>query len=125
MEVAVVLLLLVIVAAYFLFFRQQRKQQPSEPLSTRKPYAAVRIKPHEHACNAAFEMSHRTFLVAEAPILPLPDCNKAESCRCGYRHYDDRRQEHERRGESLVMTDAYTNKERRHDEKHGRRKDDD
>jgi hypothetical protein len=24
-----------------------------------------------------------------------------------------------------VMTDAYTNKERRHDEKHGRRKDDD
>jgi ABC-type nickel/cobalt efflux system permease component RcnA len=125
MEVAVVLLLLVIVAAYFLFFRQPRKEQQSEPLSTRKPYAAVRVKPHEHACNAAFEMSHRTFLVAEAPILPLQDCNKSDSCRCGYRHYDDRRQGLERRGESFVMRDAYTKKERRDDEKHGRRQGDD
>jgi len=123
MEVAVVILILVIVAAYFLFLRRPKKVQ-SEPLSTRKPYAAVRIKPHEHACNAAFEMSHRTFLASEAPILPLRDCNKSESCRCGYRHYDDRRQDHERRGESIVMIDAYNKKERRDDEKHGRRKED-
>lgn len=123
MEVALVILLLLVAAAYFLFFRRPKKAQP-EPLSTRKPYAAVRVKPHEHACNAAFEMSHRTFLVAEAPILPLPDCNKSESCRCGYRHYDDRRQDRQRRGDSLVMRDAYTKKERRDDEMHGRRQDD-
>jgi hypothetical protein len=126
MEVAVVILLLAIVAIYFLVFRRPKeKAVEPEPLSARKPYAAVRVKPHEHACNAAFEMSHRTFLVAEAPILPLQDCNKSESCHCGYRHYDDRRQTSARRGESFVMRDVYTKKERREEgEKHGRRKDD-
>jgi hypothetical protein len=124
MEVAGIILLVAVVAIYFLVLRRPKVEQP-EPLSARKPYAAVRVKPHEHACNAAFDMSHRTFLVAEAPILPLQDCNKSESCRCGYRHYDDRRQTRERRGESLVMRDAYTKKERRDEgEKHGRRVDD-
>lgn len=123
MEVALGILLMVIAAAYFLFFRRPKKEQP-KPTVTRNPYAAVRVKPHEHACNAAFDISHRSFLVSDAPILPLQDCNKSESCRCGYRHYDDRRQGISRRGESIVMTDAYNKKERRDDEHHGRRKDD-
>lgn len=125
MEIAMVILLLVVAAVYFLVIRKPKEKAPPEPLVNRKPYAAVRVKPHQHACNAAFDISHRTFLVSEAPILPLPDCNKAESCRCGYVHYDDRRHGRERRGDSIVMRDAYTKKERRDEEKHGRRKDDD
>lgn len=119
--VMVILLLLALVALYFILHKP--KPSHSEPVH-QHPYSAVRVKPHEHACNAAFDMSHRTFLVAEAPVLPLRDCDKTESCRCGYRHYDDRRQGKERRGESIVMIDSYNKKERRDDVKHGRRKDD-
>lgn len=123
MEIVMIILLLVVVVAYFLIIRK-KPGKPSEPLANKKPYAAVRVKPHQHACNAAFDISHRVFLVAEAPMLPLNDCDKAETCRCGYVHYDDRRHGRDRRGESIVMRDAYSKKERRHGESHGRRKED-
>lgn len=119
MELAMVILLLVAVVAVFLIIRKPKKT--GEPRGQQHPFAAVRIKPHQHACNAAFDMSHRTFLVSEAPKLPLNDCTKAESCRCGYVHYDDRRQGRDRRGESIVMRDAYTKKERRDEDHQGRR----
>lgn len=123
MEIALFILIVCVIAVYLLFIRK-KKPEPSTPEIVKHPYTAVRIKPHQHACNAAFDMSHRVFLVSEAPKLPLNDCNKAESCRCGYVHYDDRRRGQDRRGESIVMRDAYNKKERRDDEHQGRRKTD-
>lgn len=122
MEITVFLLLLAIVAIFLVLRRP--KASHVKPVSTRKPYAAVRITPAEHACNAAFESAHRVYLASEAPLLPLQDCSKRESCRCGYSHYDDRRLGSERRGGNVVMRDAYNKKERRTEEKRGRRKDD-
>ncbi|MTI64072.1 hypothetical protein [Methylophaga sp.] len=121
MEVALFILIVGVLAVYLLLIRKKKPESPV-PEIHKHPYAAVRIKPHQHACNAAFDMSHRVFLVSEAPTLPLNDCNKADSCRCGYVHYDDRRNGHDRRGESIVMRDAYSKKERRNEERQGRRK---
>lgn len=123
MEITVFLLLLAIVAVFLLFRRPKTAYVKS--VSRRKPFAAVRINPAEHACNASFELSLRVFLASEAPLLPLQDCSKRENCRCGYTHYDDRRvSSSERRGDNVVMRDAYNKKERRTDDTRGRRKDD-
>lgn len=124
MEIAMVILLLVVAVVYVLLIRKKPPEAPSEPITHKKPYAAVRVKPHQHACNAAFDISHRVFLVAEAPMLPLNDCNKAETCRCGYVHYDDRRQSHDRRNETIAIQKDHGSKERRHEDNHGRRKED-
>jgi len=124
MEIVMIIVLLMVVVAYFLITRKKPDKPPPEPLANKKPYAAVSVKPHPHACNAAFDMSHRVFLVADAPMLPLNDCDKAETCRCGYVHYDDRRHVDDRRSETVVMHNAHSKNERRHDEKFGRRKDD-
>ncbi len=121
--VVITLVLLAVALVVFLLFRKRNKPSP-EPVH-HNPYSAVRIKPHQHACDAAFDLSHRVYLVSEAPLLPLPNCNKTESCRCGYVHYDDRRHGLQRRGKSIVMRDVYSKKERREDEHFGRRKDDD
>lgn len=122
MEIAMIVLLLTAVVAVFIIIRKPEKKQ--EAPVHKHPFAAVRIKPHQHACNAAFDLSHRTFLVSEAPNLPLNDCDKAESCRCGYVHYDDRRQGRDRRGDTIVMRDAYNKKERRDENNLGRRRGD-
>ncbi|WP_438970122.1 hypothetical protein [Methylophaga sp.] len=117
----VFLLVFITGIALFVFVRKQ-KQVPPEHEVHKMNYAAVRIKPHQHACDAAFDCSHRVFLVAEAPLLPLPDCTKSESCRCGYVHYDDRRSSGlQRRGESIVMRDVFDKRERRDEERRGRR----
>jgi hypothetical protein len=120
------LIIVVIIAVIAMIFISRKKQPKTAPAEEqhKKSFAAVRIKPHEHACNAAFDYSHRVYLVDEAPLLPLPDCDKAETCRCGYTHYDDRRQGLQRRGMSFTMTDVHSKKDKRDEEKHGRRKDD-
>lgn len=120
------LLLLIVGITTFVFIKNKNRNdvQPKTASHTKK-YTAVRIKPHEHACNAAFDCSHRVYLAAEAPLLPLNDCDKSDSCRCGYVHYDDRRNAGlQRRGESITMTDVHSGRERRDEEKRGRRRND-
>ena len=41
-------------------------------------------------CQTAIELADERFLLADAPMLPLPGCN-SNSCRCGYARQDDRR----------------------------------
>lgn len=123
MEITVFLLVIAVIAVFLLLRRPTAGHVKSA--SQRKRFAAVRVNPAEHACHAAFELSHRLFLASEAPLLPLQDCSKRENCRCTYTHYDDRRfSTNERRGDNVVMRDAYNKKERRSAEKRGRRKDD-
>ncbi len=125
MEWLLLLLLVVGITAFIFLKNKNEKVVATETVSHIKKYAAVRIKPHEHACNAAFDYSHRVYLASEAPLLPLNDCDKSDSCRCGYVHYDDRRNANmQRRGESITMTDVHSGRERRDETKHGRRKND-
>ena len=60
------------------------KQTPSR-------WSAVSIVPGSNSCEAALALKGRRFLGAAAPRIPLAECTSAESCRCVYRKYADRR----------------------------------
>ena len=44
-----------------------------------------------YCCWAVRALESKTFLSAEAPPLPLADCDRKAQCRCVYRHLQDRR----------------------------------
>ncbi len=70
----------------------------SKPSPKPSPYRAVSIRPSVvGACEAVRDIEHQRFLSSEAPLLPLPDCSDPNGCRCKYKHWDDRRQEEDRR----------------------------
>jgi hypothetical protein len=56
-----------------------------------QPFRAVEIRAPESSCAAAKALNGRRFLCAEAPLLPLGDCDRSARCRCCYRHRRDRR----------------------------------
>ncbi len=45
----------------------------------------------ECGCVAVENLSGVRYLSAEAPMLPLDDCNSPGRCQCTYKHYQDRR----------------------------------
>lgn len=49
------------------------------------------------ACPAARRLGETRFLVAQAPRLPLADCDLPDDCECVYRHHADRRARERRR----------------------------
>ena len=59
-------------------------------------FHGVSIKPGAHACAAAGTLVDQRFLPEDAPPLPLGTCDQAK-CRCAYTHYDDRRDQENRR----------------------------
>jgi len=62
-----------------------------------KAYRAVSIGPKGQGCSAVEEISGKRFLSNDAPLLPLPECDNRDNCDCRYTHWDDRRQEEDRR----------------------------
>lgn len=112
---------------FFVMVKVRKKSKQDAVTAPSHPsYTAVKIKPVKyHSCQAAYDASYRTFLVSEAPTLPLRDCGTPNNCRCQYLHYDDRRHTL-RRSPSLSISDfAYNqDKERRAGRKRGRRKTD-
>ena len=54
-------------------------------------WSAVSIVPGSGSCEAVLALKGRRFLGAEAPRIPLAECPSAQSCRCVYRKYSDRR----------------------------------
>jgi hypothetical protein len=59
--------------------------------ASEEPFHAVEIHLRRSACDAARQVSGRRYLSAEAPLLPLADCDQPTLCSCRYRHYSDRR----------------------------------
>ena len=76
------------------------------------PYHAVSIVPGESSCRAARDLRLRRFLSREAPPLPLADCT-ASTCRCSYRHYEDRRTKSRRASDRIGRPAAWPGAERR------------
>jgi hypothetical protein len=66
-------------------------------------FHSVSIVLRTTSCEAAQRCRDIRYLSREAPILPLPNCSKPESCHCTYRHYVDRRAGPRRAGESSGM----------------------
>jgi hypothetical protein len=86
-------------------------------MATRTPrlsYHAVSVVGGSSACDAAKLLKSVRVLSADAPRLPLADCGHPETCKCTYRHYDDRRAGPRRADESgrLGGTWAMTNRRR-------------
>jgi len=73
--------------------RENGPKEPGAKAAKREPrnrWHAVAIVPGATRCQAAEAAKGRRFLSAEAPTLPLRECDTA-ACTCKYRHYDDRR----------------------------------
>lgn len=93
--------LLIVVLAWWLLRRDP--EPPTEIIPTLKHeqpksrYRAVRIVPANRGCPAVSAQAGRRFLLSEAPRLPLERCNQIFRCRCGYKHYADRRSGDDRR----------------------------
>lgn len=69
-------------------------------------YRAVSVQaPTVGACEAATTIRNHRYLSAEAPLLPLTDCAHPTSCRCKYKHWDDRRQQDDRRSPVYGLAD--------------------
>ena len=61
-------------------------EKPRDPT-----YHAVSIRCGKNACQAAQDKLGQRHLSAEAPLLPLDQCDRTDQCDCRYEHYDDRR----------------------------------
>lgn len=125
-------LLLILIVACVVFFIARRKKAGKNPrtrpvsgkTTAPSPFAAVSIKPGKSPCDAASRILHKRYLRAEAPPLPLADCDHAR-CDCLYVHHEDRRDdENDRRLPNSLSERLFgqTQKERR--TRRGRRKTD-
>lgn len=63
-------------------------------------FHAVEIRTMNDACQAAQDTHGERYLSAEAPQLPLGQCDRIDRCQCRYQHYEDRRGNPRRGAES-------------------------
>jgi hypothetical protein len=75
--------------------------EPAAP----SPFRAVEIRCRSEACAAAKELCGTRYLAVEAPLLPLPECDRIAECACHYRHLADRRVELRR--QASLFEDAH------------------
>jgi hypothetical protein len=71
----------------------ETKSNPPDEPAKRQPrnrWHAVTLVAPNGACAAVAAYKGKRFLSADAPRLPLPQCDAAR-CNCKYRHYQDRR----------------------------------
>ena len=69
---------------------------------------AVAIRCGRYACRAAQDLAGTRFLSADAPMLPLANCDRSGPCECNYRHYPDRRAGPRRRSEGALPAKTTT-----------------
>jgi hypothetical protein len=66
-----------------------------------EPWHAVAIMSRGgESCAGAILCRSKRFLSGDAPLLPLAECDRPQSCPCTYRHYMDRRAKPRRSGDS-------------------------
>jgi hypothetical protein len=68
-----------------------------------RPWHAVSIVATPASCETARALGATRFLSAEAPRLPLAECQAKDSCACAYRHHADRRGPPRRRDETTGL----------------------
>ena len=61
------------------------------PPRTIQTWHAISVVASIQACPAARALRSIRLLSAQAPALPLKDCNQRSSCMCTYKHHKDRR----------------------------------
>ncbi len=79
------------------------------------PFHAVEIRCTKNACQAAKDTCGERYLSAEAPLLPLDQCDQPDRCQCRYQHHKDRRVDSRRGTEAGLPTQSDPERvERRH-----------
>ena len=63
----------------------------------RLKYRGAEVIAADGACDAAGSLTNVRLLAAEVPLLPLKSCDGPATCKCKYRHFDDRRRVFPRR----------------------------
>ena len=86
---------------------QARVARAKRAASEIKPYRAASILPQGCACTSVKAVRGKRYLMAEVPILPLPECNQSQ-CQCRYVRHEDRRQKDERRALYSLQSDLYS-----------------
>lgn len=87
------------------------------------PFHAVEIRCSKNACQAAQNTDGERYVSAEAPRLPLVQCDRPDRCQCRYQHYEDRRGASRRGSESGSHTRSDVERVERRNA-NGRRADD-
>jgi hypothetical protein len=96
------------------------------PMRVVGQFSAVSIVTTSACCDAGQQLAGKTFLLAQAPRLPLAECTRPDECRCRFQKHADRRgADPERRVmQSMWHTNAWDDGGERR-KKRGRRKSDD
>jgi len=68
----------------------------------RLKYRAAEVIAAAGACDAAQSLANVRLLSAEVPLLPLKTCDRPATCKCIYRHFDDRRRKPRRIQHALM-----------------------
>jgi hypothetical protein len=76
-------------------------------------YHCVSVVPGKTSCAAAQAIYGQRLLSAEAPRLPLANCETPGECKCTYRHHDDRRAGPRRAIDRDELADPYSATDRR------------
>lgn len=71
-------------------------------------FHAVKIRCGKTSCQPAQDNQRERYLSAQAPLLPLAECDRPDQCECRYQHYEDRRSGPRRKSEQGMsdMTDS-------------------
>jgi hypothetical protein len=76
-------------------------------------FHAVSVVCGQNACATAKQLRNIRVLSVDAPRLPLATCDSPDTCRCTYRHHDDRRAGPRRAKELGQLADPWAMTERR------------
>lgn len=94
-------------------YKAKIRREPVRVHQVSNPYHAVSVAPAlMGACGAAQQCAGRRFLSANAPILPLPQCD-AQKCHCRYEHHEDRRSDSRRLADERGPARLWNGAERR------------
>jgi ABC-type nickel/cobalt efflux system permease component RcnA len=96
MLVILILLFGAVLIYFFLIHKKthsRKRHHKNHDTKQPHPYHSVTITTEAGGCQEAAELANKRFLSADAPPLPLANCQAAQ-CHCHYIHYEDRRDEH-------------------------------
>jgi hypothetical protein len=85
---------------------QARVARAKRAASEIRPYRAASVLVQGCACNGAKAIRGKRYLIADVPIIPLPECNQSQ-CQCRYVRHEDRRKKDERRALYSLQSDLY------------------
>jgi hypothetical protein len=83
-------------------YKARIKGEPVKAVRVTNPYHSVAVVPGPGACQAARRCANQRYLSAEAPVLPLKECDAA-TCGCHYQHFTDRRAAPRRADDARVV----------------------